>query len=128
MISPWKGFEEYARIEKLVNGLSYKPDWNFQLHSLIQEDIFEIEIIARVPDVTKRNEVPNPFPDFAIHSRVAFSIQNPDHIILMRLRSAIQEMEFHEVDEWFRLNGEPVTDPHLEDTGLFQNPDLVKKA
>jgi len=36
-----------------------------------------------------------------------------DHITQYLVRNALRELECHEVDEWFRLDGKLVTDPHL---------------
>jgi hypothetical protein len=109
--------DAYEMVKTLVGGLTYKPGWYF-LTSLSDNEawpMIDVEITARLQDVTKRKVAP---PQIIIlETRVVFS---PDELklteaknwILRSLHAAIVQMEHHEIDEWFRLDGEPVTNPH----------------
>lgn len=89
---------------RLVKKISYKPEWTFEVNK--NGAIMASSFVLDVDDRTSQAET------FII---VETSDDDAKEII-SKLRSAILFIEHHEMDEWFRIDGIPVVDPHPKDT------------
>lgn len=116
------------RLTAIVRSIDYKPNWVLDVVPYPEPTIFEPD---RQPDVialhmafyTNNADKPNdpdpvkigrsrPFPP--IVTRAFMQSPEFDSFIEGWVKQQIRDLEMHEVDEWFRVNGErwPVGDPH----------------
>ena len=108
----------------LLEHLTYKPGYRFRFRArpLPQGDDVELYVEADVPDSEKpTHTVPAHLRTVKLlhrhrwsHHEVAMFDRDQ---FLWTVRSFLVEMEVHEVDEWFRLDGAPVHEPHPERHG-----------
>jgi len=116
--------EEYARrtVDQLIDEakfepkswdeffsrFTYKEGWTFEFEYFIDYNEYRLIIQAMFPDSRNPNrKVPvrntSRLPDFRADDL---------ELMIRFVRSRIQDLEIHESDEWIRLNGELVCDPH----------------
>lgn len=110
------------KFEELIRGFKYKPGYEAILvnkeeglingQSLYREPArFSVLYLkCYIPDSTK-------FPHDDTLVQVQFAIQPdmdrmPEHYHTYFLKQCLLSFEEHELDEWFRINGKLVNDPH----------------
>lgn len=109
-------------IESFVARISYKPDFYIEVGTDLDDpELFMVRARAILPDVH-----PNGTPGLSrlidgrhvvfvySHGRHRFD-QCPDETMLrMLVEVQLHEVEKHEFDEWFRVDGKTIVDPHPE--------------
>lgn len=91
---------------KFLERLKYKPGWSF--HGRFEAGYLVFRIIATVPCSDTKS-----LTNIAHQDMIKAKFKDEGHLtqyVKARLRIA----ENHELDEWFRLDGERVTEPHPE--------------
>ena len=107
---------------QFVEDLTYKPGYEITLIFPDQATIdglhlgppigsvAHLKIKCYVPDSTK---YPHDLTLIQFQAAVPSLIEDyPDHLLRQWFRETLRTFELHEVDEWFRINGELVNDPH----------------
>ena len=109
-------------LEKFFACFTYKPGWSFEVERKYREgnpwtplderwDTF-IVIRAEVPDIY------NPEKTIQITGRYHFPLEHlfyakaPEQVLIERIHWWVWDMEKHESDEWFRVDGVAVFNPH----------------
>lgn len=129
-----------AQVLALMEDFTYKPNWSFHVATYDHQ----VRIMAQmwVPDSTRPfrpARVDGDYDEVALFgdSRLARSIRTREYLdqqevikvsgqfqvppLLPRnrfyawLRGVIADMETHELDEWFKVKGVVVNDPHAKD-------------
>lgn len=85
---------------RLVKKISYKPEWTFSVNQngTIMASALVVDANDRTSKVETFITVETADGDFAV--------------MVSRIRLAILFIEHHEVDEWFRIDGIQVVNPH----------------
>lgn len=102
--------------------ITYKPGYRFRVYRM--ENKAEIAVwltSAPLPDADGINAEPSPIVVRSLFRETEINAL-PDAERRMRLHAEtmIRCMELHEMDEWFRLDGAYVKDPHPEKKRLFE--------
>lgn len=119
--------DQLKRVKALLDKVTYKPGWTLDCsrepskyqtypRSWDWDRIF-IMVQVKVPDAI------DPHKMTTIHSHYSlFSIDlerlDDRQIVDYFIRRAIQQMEEHELCEWFKFDGICVKDPHPEQKGV----------
>lgn len=101
----------YAELQMLLIRVTYKPNFKFQAYRQANVDSIRVSLAAQLPDArdTEGQIV-------TIHS--CLDISEPTLLgytqsqVLEYLCKLILDFEKHEADEWFKLDGVQVNDPH----------------
>lgn len=108
--------EKTNRLAYLLDTITYKPGWKFQAldreygSSMWQETV--LAILWDAPDaVTGRN---GKFARYQIVPDYLLTDGGQEHLLLRYIEHEVIAAEIHEVHEFLRVNGIPVTDPHPE--------------
>lgn len=101
---------------QLIEQMTYKPAYTLSATRDLHRDYVEFRVSGRVPDVRE------PAKTIAVTSRELFHTNvikslKPNQAYKL-IRKAIYDFEHHEADEWLRVDGECLYDPHAHD-GLF---------
>lgn len=132
----------FHKVVLLMEDFTYKPNWDFRVANYGDE----VRVIASmwVPDSTRPfRPVRTDSNEYNMlewgHSRYARNIRPRDYLPLQEvikvgaqfivpnlrehefytwLRGVIRSMEDHELDEWFKVKGIAVNDPHAQDKEL----------
>jgi hypothetical protein len=105
----------YEIAQHLAN-MKYKPGVTFGVRQGYGLDVLEIWIQAYVDDALYVPSPANPnYPKIPL--RLAECV--PPYVVTLAalkefMRYLFRKLENHEVDEWFKYDGECVTDPHPE--------------
>lgn len=102
---------EFNKVESIIKRLSYKPGWTLLVEHHIQTDRFRFTLSHKAEDATGiyTGYVPVTLQKFLCPDMI------PDESYLMMfLRQMFLDMEHHEFQEWFKLDGVPVENPHPE--------------
>lgn len=103
-------------IAQVIKDIAYKQGWTFEFkdsscaetHEHEQQAWPTLHITARVPNARGEGEieftVKRLIPDFVLKDSAA--------ILVSWVKTQIQGVEFHEVDEFFKYKGKLVDDPH----------------
>ena len=100
---------------ELLENFRYMP--NFKLE-YIGGEMHRIKFVMKVQDSRwapdpARPHIFNP-PVIPISATIAMGSFIAEKYAIRRLRDVLQELALHEVDEWFRVNGELIFDPHAD--------------
>jgi hypothetical protein len=92
--------------------VTYKRGWRVRLIMLEDHDAFYVNVTYKAADSDSpdRHNV-----DIAAQRMVAWMPDETRDDILRRLRDAIIDIETHEVDEWLRVDGKRIQEPHPSD-------------
>jgi hypothetical protein len=91
----------------LVSGITYKPGWKIEARR--EGDLAVVVLSARLPDsdsktgaitIVNRHEAVMPE-----------GLQDEKHALWI-VAGVMRDFELHEMDEWFRLRGARVNEPH----------------
>lgn len=97
----------------LLNRFEYKPGWVFTLHRYAEQgDSVRLEVAFMAPDSRHPRSDKN-FPItgvFDIPENVYREFSDADFWVW--LHRVIEFVERHEMDEWFKIDGKMMTDPH----------------
>jgi hypothetical protein len=119
MDEPEPVLSAYTQLENFFRVFTYKPGWSFKVERRYRPEGWEpkgyeeisVAIYAEFPDVHHPERmVPVGkhyiFPESALHTYA------PELIMMKIIHNWIRDLEFHEIDEWFRVDGVAVYDPH----------------
>lgn len=100
-------------IVALTKRITYKPNAAFRV--FFHEDYATFELCLQVPSVATPS-VANPLGQSTIislssHRIVPMRFLSADSIPVIALEIAVA-LETHEMDEWLRIDGEPIRNPH----------------
>lgn len=106
---------EYAKrqiiLEDFLLHVTYKPGWKFSIENYEQLVISHMESCAVVKGKKARIQCQSAIPTEAIED--AFQYGNFKTFVKF-IQATIVKLELHEVDEFFKVNGRHVNDPHPE--------------
>lgn len=117
---PKLGTDVGTRLRALLERTTYKPGWKFRTHP---SGFFAtaVQIEAQVVSVEDPSKVQ---PLFHTQGWDLRGDEN-DHELLGRLKAQIVAFETHEVDEWLKVDGLHVKEPHPE---VFVRPTFGNAA
>lgn len=99
---------------KLVERLSYKPNSHFIVRHDSSGDSVEVVVETKCDDATERSTT-----KVSVFMVATF---NQDELLVFdertainRIRRAVIELEMHEVNEFLKLDGVHVVDPHPDE-------------
>lgn len=119
-----KGFElshpHYAVLRDFFARVTYKPCTQFCVTPIVLSDTVRVELRALCPDVVKPAPHRPGVEVVVAHDFHPLDMPGAEQDLLYIARKLIEAFEAHERDEWFRLDGEPVNDPHPP---LMEAPD-----
>lgn len=102
----------FWEMERLLERITYKPGVRLSIWRSVHDERLTLGIIAAVPSVD------DPSRTIEIQSTVSLPAwQLGEAGILRKVRRLVKELENHEVDEWLRVDGVPVRDPHPGPSG-----------
>lgn len=119
--------DDAEHLVKLVQGFlarfSYKPGWHFDVTrrpeiAAVCVRVAFCTIDSRATqdwycdDAASAPRIPIA-GQFAVPPQLLFS-RDPEGMFRHWLRAMIRDMEFHELDEWFRWDGKLPYDPHVD--------------
>jgi len=96
-----------AEIIRIVNSITYKPGYRIVAEQL-DIDVIRLTLLVEVPDSNdpSRNahlKLIECFSPFACRDR---------RLLFVIVRSLLERFEMHEMDEWLKVDGVRVTEPH----------------
>jgi hypothetical protein len=115
---------DYERLLAFLRVFTYKPGWTLKAtrewweplpYSGPEEQVF-LAISFEAPDVDHQDrtirvgQVVRLPPSVLLES----SVLDPNVILRNWIVHVIRSMEMHEVDEWARIDGVPIHDPHAK--------------
>lgn len=134
----WNALDEsvFQVSEELLTQFSYKPSWRFDLERAPQWGGLKLRTSFLAPDSRANkppfrkaewferctmchqslNDVEIPITGtYFINIRIAEDVLHGNERLFWRaVRHSIENAEHHEIDEWFRVRGELVNDPHKD--------------
>lgn len=103
------------KIEKIVKRITYKPGWRIYCASRPREpEVPEGELVVRI--IFMAEDVTAPGKQTKVGLGVSFWLDQDysEEVILKRIMQGVRELEMHEVEEWFKVDGRNFVDPHPE--------------
>lgn len=104
--------------EELVKRVTYRPGYHLEAIYEIDFDITKLIVQATVENTYRRGQM---IPIIFQSNLPLWRHMRDDKEAMSFIREALHDMERHESDEWIRLDGEMIFDPHAMD-------DTFKKA
>lgn len=101
-------------LELWVSEITYKPGWTFDLirhFPYDDRDLAIVRITAKVPDV-RDPTVSAEIGQVAYIYDYIVDRPDPKDAFMEWVFSAVLQLEKHEVNEWFRVRGAPLHEPH----------------
>jgi hypothetical protein len=119
--APIKGYPvvqnvDVNAVQKVLDRLTYKDGWTFHCRVYTGSDGHRepyIEARHTEPDSRNRENVIEGFARRWPMGWPYHPYSNSPHVIVAWVRHALHEWEVHESNEWLRLDGERVHDPHI---------------
>lgn len=120
-IKPWNA--DYLIVKQLMATFDYKPGFSFH----VAEDCGRVSVAIDAYVLDSRKQHKRLFPEqvnfeaqYENPVRIGRFANVPSHILdeppyplfWRWLRTIIHDLEMHESDEWFRVDGELMFDPH----------------
>lgn len=108
-----------ARWQEFFETFTYKPNFRFDLDDdPYSKSTLRVRIQMMVPD-SRENDPCRPDQlwvrkQVPVSQTVSLGHYWEDSYARGHIREILIKMEIHEVDEWFRVNGELVFDPHKD--------------
>jgi hypothetical protein len=107
-----------ALVARIVELISYKPGWQFKVSPISNYDQVEVRIVHMTRDAAGHLEGDIPIVCKHVFNNEAISVAHAAGkltlMVTMSLRDTIRMFELHELDEWLKIDGEYVKDPHAE--------------
>lgn len=100
----------YDEAKKVIATITYKPGWKFDIHREAQERQYSIITEAKVQDSSNLNEISLVIGKQIISLHM-LSDMTKDSFVQF-IRQCIHRREVHEADEFLRVDGEMVFNPH----------------
>lgn len=97
--------------EALIKRVTYRPGYMLDAIYEIDFDITKLIVKMRVENTYRPGEM---IPIIFQHFLPAWRHIGDDAEAMRFIRDALHDMERHESDEWIRLDGEMIYDPHKE--------------
>jgi hypothetical protein len=101
------------RVRDAFAKITYKPGWVFDVQA---DPSFEVMIVVNFPvrDITKEG-----YPETTLQFRRSFSVWcisglSFDSLLSHVVMGTIRQIEEHEFQEWFKVDGVCIYDPHPE--------------
>lgn len=115
----------FKDVQPTLRRITYKAKVWFDVERSLATDNLIFRMLARRPDA---REYSGPEIDIVIHKSVPEKhIKDWDQRILIGFVGAmIRESEMHEIDEWFKFDGENVKEPHPELVAITAGSGMVK--
>lgn len=121
-------YKAYRRIEALAGRFSYKPNWVFEVEASPESGCITLGARMKTADSTGHphgHRMPgedDPDSYIVIAKAISFpwqTVSEFDEGILVQqiFDLLVMGLERHEAEEWFRLDGRAVYDPHDEKAG-----------
>lgn len=104
----------WERLERIISFISYKRGSEIVLHGPTS-----IHISHRVPDVNGYLDIATVGATKEIPLEILHDLATNPGRLIMWIKDQILEFEHHELDEWFRFNGQMINDPH---SPYYQKP------
>lgn len=98
-------------IEATLRRVSYKPGWRFTVDDRMHDDEVTIVLQHDTPDV---NDPENIITVTTLTRGLRETYSNEEILLRGVVPKLIRQMEYHEIDEWFKIDGKHVRDPHPE--------------
>lgn len=101
---------DFDTANKIVQSISYKPNFKIFIFKHFLHDSWILAITMYVPDANN--------PECTIPIRQHSSIHPKDMtkaVLTSYVQVSIRTMETHEHDEWFKVDGIALKNPHAED-------------
>jgi hypothetical protein len=99
-----------AELHQLAESITYKPGYELHLQNHPDYPMARCIVRANVWDSTKPDAL------FQLIFEQTLPNRASRDMMLESIRRALRTLECHEVDEWFRVDGEQFTNPHREPT------------
>ena len=101
-------WENAATVNQVLQRVTYKPGWTINCYPTKEGLMLQ----AYSDEVDSRSGAPR--PQFVRRGLMSWPrAETSDDLIVAWVRHWLMEWETHEVNEWLRLDGEVVHDPHL---------------
>jgi hypothetical protein len=114
MTSLYKSFlDQQTKRREILARITYKPNWTLEVwgdHLHVAADVGDAAVpaVPVVPDVSD----PRKIVKIAIGRTIPEDLKEADFVDF--IRHAITDLELHERDEWFKFDGVPVKEPHVD--------------
>lgn len=112
MISEDRAMQVFAaRLAAIVERITWRPDAVLTVEPIVDITWLaaKIRCVRQVLDSRRRGEIPI---TFTVPVPFHLADQTDEWIVQWVFEAVIVPMEVHEAQEWFRLDGELVNDPH----------------
>lgn len=109
----------YDQVLEVFNKITYKPGWKFTLLPMPYGFVF----ILRV-STTDSRDASQPIDVVASRQYGPGEISSVE-LIIKAAGEMIKEIEEHEFREWFKFDGNCVTEPHPDDFGGYYSPEEI---
>ena len=100
-------------VKAIVSRIDYKPDFKIDVYGTYDVSI-RVIFKRPVPDSNNPSQVAPQIFSRDYTPELVLSMKDPYEYILRDLIHSIQQMEMHEMDEWLRVDGVRVREPHPE--------------
>lgn len=118
--------DQLERVRSLLKKVTYKPGWKFGAASAV--DPYEkpkpwdwerviITIIAPMPNLSGKDKTVDVVSNRHFDCQQLARMKDGD-IIGYIFTQVIRDLELHEMDEWFKVDGFHVRDPHPENKSV----------
>lgn len=97
------------RLDRIMDRVSYKPGWVIDL--CVPLDVVELRVACTQPDVL--TGLPTTVHTVQQLPLDRFNMMSDDQVYSW-IGTALMRLEEHEFDEWFKVDGRHVFDPHPE--------------
>ncbi len=97
------------QIIAFLNRFTYKPGYQLKAESFTRGHII-LRIRARVPDADN----PDQMIDLGRSMVLSVPTARNEEYVLWWLTSVLRDLEHHELNEWLKLDGKRVREPHKE--------------
>jgi hypothetical protein len=103
---------QYERLKGLLERVTYKPGYHFRLPPFDNQDYFRLYLDAVTKDATAPGK---PFMvEYHMVNWYDRLLRMNDHELLQCIYRMAIDTEIHEAEEWFRIDGKHLVNPHKE--------------
>lgn len=117
--APATNFRNSTDVLKFLGRITYKPGYKFSCwvedtNRPTMERMIVLNLVVPVPDSTRADQKPVSIV-FTDRESVHNCVHSGSMYLLHRVQHFFLSWEKHEMDEWLRVDGEMVRDPHAGD-------------
>lgn len=103
----------FEKAREIVSNITYKPGWSISIHENYGYYQFPVLTIdAEVRDSYDPSKIVSIRGTKTLSHSLIYDLTKMS--LLQLIRQFIHQTEIHESDEWIRLNGEMIFNPHKE--------------